>query len=195
MALVPGTLIFDLNGRLVYFNHESVGYLPSLKASLEDGNLPPQLPEEIFSLYRRIRKRLLQKSSLETDSLNGQLFFPNESGRLVVKAISIGSLHPRRENTHILIMIEPQEQEAEPDLEEAALGFQISRREMEVLKLICRGLTNQAIAEALFISRHTVKDHVKHIMRKTGLSSRQQISANFLNRPNNQGSSFFSQGL
>ena len=79
-------------------------------------------------------------------------------------------------------MIEPQEQEAEPDLEEAALDFQISRREMEVLKLICRGLTNQAIAEALFISRHTVKDHVKHIMRKTGLSSRQQISANFLNR-------------
>ena len=47
----------------------------------------------------------------------------------------------------------------------------LSFRETEVIKLIVDGLTNQEIAEKLFISIHTVYTHKKNIMRKLQLKS------------------------
>ncbi len=48
----------------------------------------------------------------------------------------------------------------------------LSRRELEVLKLVAAGMTNGRIADELFISTHTVVRHVSNIMSKTGSSSR-----------------------
>ena len=44
----------------------------------------------------------------------------------------------------------------------------LSIREIEVLGLIMQGLTNNEIAEKLFISYETVKSHRKNILEKTG---------------------------
>lgn len=49
-------------------------------------------------------------------------------------------------------------------------------REIEVLKLIARGLTNEKIGEALFISEATVRTHVSHILGKLGLTNRTQAA-------------------
>jgi predicted ATPase/DNA-binding CsgD family transcriptional regulator/DNA-binding XRE family transcriptional regulator len=49
---------------------------------------------------------------------------------------------------------------------------QLSPRELDVLKLLVDGRTNQQIAEALFISHHTVARHIASIMRKLGVESR-----------------------
>jgi DNA-binding CsgD family transcriptional regulator len=54
-------------------------------------------------------------------------------------------------------------------------GFAISKRELEVIQLICRGLTNQEIADTLFISLKTVKDHNYHIFQKTGVRNRVEL--------------------
>ena len=43
----------------------------------------------------------------------------------------------------------------------------LSEREKEIIKLICKGLTNKEIAAALFISEFTVSTHRKNIFRKT----------------------------
>lgn len=48
----------------------------------------------------------------------------------------------------------------------------LTNREAEVLLLIARGLTNAQIADALYISRHTIKTHVNRIFAKTGSRSR-----------------------
>jgi len=50
----------------------------------------------------------------------------------------------------------------------------ISQREMAVLKLIAQGLSNQEIAENLFISLHTVKTHARRINAKLAVKSRTQ---------------------
>ncbi len=47
-------------------------------------------------------------------------------------------------------------------------------RELEVLRLVAQGKTNQEIAESLFITRTTAKVHVQHIIRKLGVSDRTQ---------------------
>jgi DNA-binding NarL/FixJ family response regulator len=47
----------------------------------------------------------------------------------------------------------------------------ISEREMEVIKLIAQGNTNQEIADKLFLSHHTVNTHRKNIMAKLGVNN------------------------
>lgn len=44
----------------------------------------------------------------------------------------------------------------------------LTEREMEVLRLLCKHMTNKEIAEELFISEHTVKYHKANMLAKTG---------------------------
>ena len=53
----------------------------------------------------------------------------------------------------------------------------LSQRELEVLALVAEGLTNQAIAERLVISEHTVHRHVSSILRKLDTSTRSAAAA------------------
>ena len=55
-------------------------------------------------------------------------------------------------------------------------AYGISKREGEVIQLVCRGLTNQEIADALFISLKTVKDHNYRIFQKTGVRNRVELT-------------------
>jgi DNA-binding NarL/FixJ family response regulator len=53
----------------------------------------------------------------------------------------------------------------------------LSRRELEVLRLVATGKSNREIAAALVISEHTVARHVQNIYAKLGLSSRAAATA------------------
>jgi DNA-binding NarL/FixJ family response regulator len=48
----------------------------------------------------------------------------------------------------------------------------LSDREIEVLRLVARGLTNKEVASSLDISAKTVGHHVQHIFDKVGVSTR-----------------------
>jgi DNA-binding CsgD family transcriptional regulator len=52
----------------------------------------------------------------------------------------------------------------------------ISRREKEVIHLILQGKSNKEIADALFISLPTVKQHIYNIYQKIGVKSRMQLN-------------------
>jgi len=50
----------------------------------------------------------------------------------------------------------------------------LTARELEVLKLVARGMSNKDVADQLFISENTVKNHVRNILEKLHLHSRME---------------------
>lgn len=57
---------------------------------------------------------------------------------------------------------------------------ELTPREIEVVRLISEGLSNQQIAERLFLSHGTVRNHISTILEKTGLEHRTQIAVAWL---------------
>jgi predicted ATPase/DNA-binding CsgD family transcriptional regulator len=53
----------------------------------------------------------------------------------------------------------------------------LSKRELEVARLVASGMTSRAIAERLFLSERTVESHLEHVLTKLGFSSRAQVAA------------------
>jgi DNA-binding NarL/FixJ family response regulator len=80
----------------------------------------------------------------------GSLFAPSVTRRLIER---FAGAHPRT---------------PPPELDE------LTARELEVLRLVARGLSNAEIAATLVVSEHTVKTHVAHILRKLDLRDRVQ---------------------
>jgi two-component system NarL family response regulator len=53
-------------------------------------------------------------------------------------------------------------------------GPRLTERELEVLKLVAKGMNNRDIGAELFISENTVKNHVRNILEKLHLHSRME---------------------
>ena len=73
------------------------------------------------------------------------------------------------------LVIEPaQASEIAPIIVQA---HQLSTREQEITQLIARGVATAEIAATLHLSPHTVRDHVKAVFEKVGVSSRGELVA------------------
>ena len=105
---------------------------------------------------------------------------PFELGREVATLIPGATLIPLPGTGHLFY-----QGEWEPVLD-AALGFlgegaeqrlRLTRRELEVARLVADGLTNQAIARRLSVAPRTAEAHVENIRRKLEVRSRAQIAA------------------
>ena len=63
-----------------------------------------------------------------------------------------------------------------PDVELPSIDEPLTEREIEVLKLVAKGLSNQDIAERLIVSERTVGSHVSNILSKLHLANRTQAA-------------------
>jgi DNA-binding NarL/FixJ family response regulator len=61
----------------------------------------------------------------------------------------------------------------------ASLGY-LTERELQILELVSRGFQNKVIAGKLYLSEHTVKVHLHHIIKKLGTHNRTSAAAIFL---------------
>jgi DNA-binding CsgD family transcriptional regulator len=65
----------------------------------------------------------------------------------------------------------------ELDRHTAPLAAELTRREREILALLCQRLTDPEIAAQLFLSPRTVSKHVGNILGKLGVGSRREAAA------------------
>jgi DNA-binding CsgD family transcriptional regulator len=78
-----------------------------------------------------------------------------------------------------LVVLTPIRMPSPEQLRNRFSGFQISRRESEVLAHVLHGRKACEIARQLGITEYTVKDHLKHAYAKLGVSSRGQLMSRF----------------
>ena len=86
-----------------------------------------------------------------------------------IRAVYAGEsvLHPTVARRVISHLVSPA-----PSHTEARVTELLSEREMEVLKLAAKGISNKEIAEQLFLSPRTVQSHLGNIFNKLGVASR-----------------------
>ena len=94
---------------------------------------------------------------------------------VTVKADRMGSAEVAegRDEQDIAVSIEPSTPAERTDLFARVHG--LSGRETEVLALLGQGLSSHEVADRLVLSEHTVNDHVKAVLEKTGARTRQVL--------------------
>ena len=55
-------------------------------------------------------------------------------------------------------------------------SHEFTDKELEVLRLMTKGLSNGQIALKLYISENTVKTHIQHMLDKTGCANRTELA-------------------
>jgi len=161
--------LFDDDARLIYMNQ-------SARAICEPPNTPPgdRLAIIQASAAVLIKKKIEASNDLELPSgvkcilgdttymLEGSPIYPPGSSRQwTVVAVDL---------THHIGAA----------LRMAMDARELSSREVEICAMLVGGLSNREIADKLFISEFTVKDHIKNIFEKLKISSRSEVAARLL---------------
>jgi DNA-binding CsgD family transcriptional regulator len=160
----PGVLILGLDNKLLYSNEEALRLLKDLKT----------LPSEV--------RRLCDQVQAEGNSRGPgskahacALLWREAENPYSLRAFLIGAQSKDHPATHLMVLIEKITEQHELNLKKAKTRYGLSDREIEVVALVAEGLANKEIGSRLFISAHTVKDHLKNIMRKMDAASRSKI--------------------
>ena len=163
----PGVIILDLDNRLLYANREALHLLPD----------SPSVPEEICRLCDRVKQSAAGGAANASPGSECELFWIPGDVPYSLRAFLIGSRPDDQTPTHMMVLVEKVAEHRDINLKRAKSRFGLSSREIEVVVLVARGLSNKEIGARLFVSEYTVKDHLKNIMRKLAATSRSEIIA------------------
>jgi len=167
----PGVLMFNEDLELIYVNQEALEYNHFLLQKRAQGEGQSLLAPEIM----RVSEELSDYARRNRDPKFWERFqlrrtvgiFPDI---LVLYGIGMPTLGT------LLMFMEPftTQQKTQVGI---GLDWNLSERERAVLTCLALGMTNKEIAKKLQLSEHTVKDHIKRIMKKTGSTTRTGVLA------------------
>ena len=175
--LGPGILIFDLYERLLFTSPEALALVPELVLSGIDWS---ETEHPVLACIQGACTQMKENLKEKKGNSGGLYYCPTSkdgtSLMLSIRAIPIG-VRGDAGHDHIMVLLEKVTATRAVDLVEAKQKFNLTSREAELLGYLTRGHTNKTIADTMFISEHTVKDHIKNIMKKIGVKHRGEIIA------------------
>ena len=133
----------------------------------ERGDLPRALRTVSLSLRRALSPER-ERDEGSVPSLRARA----RSGRWLTLYGSMTESTPER-RAETVIIIEPTKPEELLPFSMTAYG--LSPREEELVKLVVRGLSTTRISQTLFISEHTVQNHLRSVFEKVGVRSRGEL--------------------
>lgn len=164
----PGLITFDSAGALTSLNDQARAWLDALPVGPLTANGIP-LPTQVMASVARAR-------AIAEGREQGQarLRVRSRSGRWLVVHASALRLTDGRVGDTALVIEPARGAEIAPLI---VTVYELSAREQEIVQLIARGHSTQEIVNTLFLSPHTVRDHIKAIFDKVGVSSRGELVA------------------
>lgn len=179
----PGLVVVGESGRIESANREAVEWLRLLWPMTADGDGAGVNPTALLELRDRgigvatPLFALVAKAQAVAEGRErgpARLRLRDERGRWIVLHASAMS-GPATKGPAVAVMIESAKSaEVAPIIIDA---YSLSPREREVLGAIARGASTAEIAAELFLSGHTVRDYVKTVFEKLGVSSRGELVA------------------
>jgi DNA-binding CsgD family transcriptional regulator len=166
----PGLILFDRDNELLSANNEARLWLGELhEPPIGPRPLGRALPTEVIGVLARARAVADGRSNMPA-----RVRLRSPSGHwLLLHATSLRDAEG--EHGSVAVVVEPaHREEIAPIIVEA---YALSPREQEVTSLIARGAGTDEIAASLFLSPHTVRDHVKAVFGKVGVSTRGELIA------------------
>jgi DNA-binding CsgD family transcriptional regulator len=168
----PGILIFDMDERLLFLNSEVFDIMPSIGNSAAEGGTHSGVPGEVLDLYRSVKVDTDCESDINGGDKVSAVINSKKGNPCSLRAFRIGQHGNATNASRILVLVERVVEKHEPDFDKAKTKYGLSKKELEVLKLVCQGCSNKVIGEKMFISIFTVKDHMKNLKRKMNAPSR-----------------------
>ena len=163
----PGTALFNGPYELVSLDEQAENWFAELA-----GPDWRALPLAMTSVYACVSRAIAVSERLERGPATVRL--RALTGRwLSVHASTLRS--PSGAPGFTAVTIEPaKSSQIAPIIVEA---YCLTPREQEITQAVARGLSNQEIAAELFLSSHTVRDHLKAVFAKVGVGSRGELVA------------------
>jgi DNA-binding CsgD family transcriptional regulator len=161
----PGLLVFGAAGELLSVNDDAVAWLDEITGDLS-GEEPfgVRLPMLAVSTFMRARAEPGRTARARLRSASGRWLVCHAS------CLRDGD----GDDTTALVIEPAKASEIAPIIAEA---YELSQREREIAQLVARGLGTADIAAHLHLSTHTVRDHLKAVFDKVGVSSRGELVA------------------
>jgi DNA-binding CsgD family transcriptional regulator len=166
----PGVLLFDPTGELLSANEAATSWLEELAGERRfPTELGPELPlwmvVAVFHAAAAARWSGDASARVRVRSRRGVWLV----GHATCLRRGDGSFG------QVAVVLEPAKRaEIAPMIVDA---YDLTAREQEITRLIARGASTAEIAAQLYLSRHTVRDHVKAILHKVHVSSRGELVA------------------
>jgi DNA-binding CsgD family transcriptional regulator len=168
---VPGVLTLDRRGRVAQHTRAAERWLRELEdlgpGWREGVGLPPAVRMVAGAL-----QRALEPDSDRDLERAPRLRVRTRAGRWLTLHGSLTEPAPDQPGGTVIV-IEPSKAEEVVWLNVAAYG--LSSREEEVVKLVVRGASTRQISRSLFISEHTVQNHLSNVFEKVGVRSRREL--------------------
>lgn len=174
---VPGVLSFTDSMDLLYMNAEAEELGQHLIKARHGNGAIGLVPSEITDLCQDLQKEMkVHPDPKEQEHIQLRKVINDVKFPILLRGFLIPS--PSGEHAiRFLILMEKIGRRSQVVSHEARKRFHLTDREHEIVMHVADGRTNKEIAGILDISEHTVKEHIKHILRKTHTTTRTGILA------------------
>jgi DNA-binding CsgD family transcriptional regulator len=167
---VPGVLTLDHAGSVIFYTPAAESLLSEFE-DLRPGWDRDGVPIPV-SMAAGALGRALDPASDGDRDLVPRVRLRGRSGRWLTLHASLTEPTPGRPSETVVV-ISPSEPEEVARLNIASYG--LTAREEDIVKLVARGRSTREISGVLFISEHTVNNHLRSIFEKAGVNSRREM--------------------
>jgi DNA-binding CsgD family transcriptional regulator len=171
-----GIVVLSTSMQLLHMNRQAAE-LSKLINMTDNGGTPPRaaqgvLPAMLTELCLEIIKALqVRTEAKDWEQFEVKRIAGNSKQPVLLRGFGLpdkgGIQHAR-----LVVTMEELGRRQHLNTEQAKEKFQLTNREQSVVENLAKGWTNKEIANALQITEQTVKEHIKHIMRKTNSTTR-----------------------